>query len=123
MLLDSNIIIYASQPEFLTLRDFLSGKVIATSVICKIETLGYSKLEPIQKTFLENFFDSIRVVPLTNEISEKAIRLRQVHAMSLGDSIIAATALIEEMELVTRNISDFKMIKGLKLFNPLKIKN
>ena len=38
--------------------------------------------------------------------------------MTLGDSIIAATALRFDMPLVTRNTSDFLHITGLHLINP-----
>ena len=39
--------------------------------------------------------------------------------MSLGDSIIAATALCHRLRLATNNTADFKGIPGLELFNPL----
>ena len=40
--------------------------------------------------------------------------------MSIGDSIIAATALINDRTLFTRNTKDFKHIDGLKVKNPIK---
>lgn len=40
--------------------------------------------------------------------------------MSLGDSIIAATALYYNFPLVTNNEDDFSNIPGLQIFNPLK---
>ena len=122
MLLDSNIIIYLSQPQYTDLRLYFADKTIQTSIICKIESLGYSKLDASQKKFLENFFHSIRIVLLSEAISDKAIQLRQEFPVSLGDSIVAATCLVEKLDLVTRNISDFAMIKGLKLIDPFKIK-
>ncbi len=39
--------------------------------------------------------------------------------MSLGDAIIAATALEHYQTLVTRNIKDFDWIEGLKVIDPL----
>jgi len=36
----------------------------------------------------------------------------------LLDAVITATALVENMILVTRNIDDFKNIANLKLLNP-----
>jgi len=39
--------------------------------------------------------------------------------MSLGDSIIAATSLVFNAELYTRNISDFKHISDIKVLNPI----
>jgi predicted nucleic acid-binding protein len=38
----------------------------------------------------------------------------------LGDSIIGATALFYDIELVTHNFDDFKSIKALRLHDPVK---
>jgi len=48
-----------------------------------------------------------------------AIQFRQQQSMSLGDAIIAATALEHHQTLATRNIKDFDWIDGLKVINPL----
>lgn len=37
--------------------------------------------------------------------------------MTLGDSIIAATALVNKLELVTANTKDFDWISDLKVVN------
>ena len=50
--------------------------------------------------------------------SDAVITLRQQKKMSLGDAIIAATALTHALPLVTRNVQDFRHIAGLKLINP-----
>ena len=38
--------------------------------------------------------------------------------MSLGDAIIAGTAVVYDLTVVTRNIDDFRWISDLKLLNP-----
>jgi predicted nucleic acid-binding protein len=40
--------------------------------------------------------------------------------MSLGDALIAATALVHDLTLVTRNVEDFQWIQGLLLLNPFE---
>lgn len=45
MLLDSNIIIYAAQPQHAGLRQLIAERSPAVSVISQIEVLGYSRLE------------------------------------------------------------------------------
>jgi hypothetical protein len=39
----------------------------------------------------------------------------------LPDTIIAATAILYDLELVSRNTKDFKNIKGLSLINPFEV--
>ncbi len=38
--------------------------------------------------------------------------------MTLGDALVAATALAHGLTLVTRNVDAFKWIAGLALLNP-----
>jgi len=38
----------------------------------------------------------------------------------LPDAIIAATTIENELTLITRNIVDFKNIKGIKVLDPYK---
>jgi predicted nucleic acid-binding protein len=41
--------------------------------------------------------------------------------MSLGDAIVAGTALAHQLELVTRNVGDFSWIQGLSLIDPVEM--
>ena len=45
--------------------------------------------------------------------------LRQKHSLSVGDAIIAATAVAYNAAIYTRNIKDFVKIKGIKCLNPI----
>ncbi|WP_200837049.1 PIN domain-containing protein [Dyadobacter sp. 3J3] len=54
---------------------------------------------------------------MSNEIVDKTIDLRKKSRIKLPDAIVAATAIIYNYTLITRNISDFKNIKGLTLIN------
>lgn len=40
--------------------------------------------------------------------------------MSLGDALVAGTALAYELTLITRNVDDFSRIEGLSILNPLR---
>lgn len=53
------------------------------------------------------------------EIANKAIELRRKKNIKLADAVIAATALLNNLKLATRNIADFKAIEGIELINPL----
>jgi toxin FitB len=119
MLLDSNIIIIASK---LTNIDLLN-KLRATdndykaSIITQIEVVGYHQLKSSEKLFFENFFKSILVLPINENVARKAIEMRQKRAISLADCLIAATAILNDEVLLTDNVKDYARIKELKVLS------
>ena len=119
MLLDSNIVIYATQPEHAALRELIAKHSPAVSIITLIEVLGFPRLQQDERAHLEEFFHAAEVLPLSNEVAHEAVRLRQRRRMSLGDSIVAGTALVHGRTLVTRNTDDFRWISDLPLLDPL----
>ena len=118
MLIDSNIIIYASQAQHVQLRQFISEHAPAVSVVSYVEVLGYHKLSETERQHFEAFFRAAPLLHLSSDCLEQAVKLRQVRKMTLGDALIAATALVYRRALVTRNAKDFAWIPGLKLLNP-----
>jgi len=119
MLLDSNLIIYAARSEHEALRDFIARQVPYVSVISKVETLGYHELSAHEKRFLEEFFNAADVLPVSQSAIAEAIRLRQQRRMSLGDALIAGTALTHGLSLATHNTDDFAWVKELDIIDPL----
>ncbi|HEU0301145.1 MAG TPA: type II toxin-antitoxin system VapC family toxin [Longimicrobium sp.] len=91
----------------------------AVSLISFVESLDFPAISIAERNALEGFFAAMDVLPVTDLVAREAVRLRQQRKMSLGDSIIAATALVHGLTLVTRNVADFQWISGLKLLNPL----
>ena len=88
------------------------------SVVVKIEVLGYNDL-PTKIKQLEAFLNLAVVFPLDDDVTAKTIYLRRTYKkFKLGDAIIAATALVYNFALVTRNTKDFKNIEGLEVINP-----
>ena len=119
MLLDSNSIIYSIKQEFTKLRQLRAKNSPAVSAISYVEVLGYHQLtESDEQDFVE-FFDTARMIPVSQAILEQAVKLRQERKMSLGDSIIAATAIVNNLTLITANVADFKWIPNIKLLDPL----
>jgi predicted nucleic acid-binding protein len=119
MLIDSNIIIYASKPEGSKLRSFLDTFPRFVSVISYIESFGYRDLTEEENLQLVRIFRRTRILALTDAIAQQAVTLRQQRRMGLGDAIIAATALVHNLTLVTHNTEDFRQIAGLELLDPL----
>ena len=57
---------------------------------------------------------------MDDNITSKAIELKRRVKIKLADAVIAATALLNNLKLVTKNVDDFKGIEGLELENPFK---
>ena len=119
MLVDSNTLIYALLPDHSHVMEWLADQLPTISVISKIETLGYHRLTDEHKAGLLSFFSCLTIQYPSLQTYEIAIDLRQQKKISLGDSLIAATAIEHGLTLATRNTADFSWINNLRLFDPL----
>jgi predicted nucleic acid-binding protein len=94
---------------------------LLVSVIVKIEVLGFndadSKLEAMEK-----FLNRGTLLPLDELVTKQTILLRRKYRkLKLGDAIIAATAIVHNLTLISHNTKDFVNIEGLKLLDPYKL--
>ncbi|MFN3405822.1 MAG: type II toxin-antitoxin system VapC family toxin [Cytophagaceae bacterium] len=87
------------------------------SVISKIEVLGFNAPDEYLKV-LKDFFNDVLVLDMNSEVVEQTIALRRSLKIKTPDAIIAATAIVYQLSLVTRNTDDFKNIPGLTVINP-----
>lgn len=118
-LFDSNLVIYSVSNQYKQLRPLLAEADAYVSAITKVEALGYHKLPVDDKEYFETLFAAINIVPVDATVVDLAIDLRQQKKMSLGDCLIAATALLNKSDLYTNNTADFTHISGLTVVNPL----
>lgn len=118
IILDSNIVIYSIEPEYQHLRDVLREYDMHVSEISKLEVLGYSGLTDEEELNFHFFTHFTTVLPIETSIIQQAIKLRKTKKMSLGDAIIAGTALTHQLPILTRNDKDFTWINGLEIINP-----
>ncbi|MGF1925766.1 MAG: type II toxin-antitoxin system VapC family toxin [Bacteroidia bacterium] len=91
---------------------------INLSIISKIELLAWKEASQEQIDIIESFLDTTTILGLSESVARKTIEIRKTHRVKLPDAIIAATAMTNDLALVTRNVSDFKSINGLQLINP-----
>ncbi|MEH2241643.1 type II toxin-antitoxin system VapC family toxin [Nostoc sp.] len=120
MLLDSNIIIYSAQSENAKLRELIAEYAPAVSALSYLEVLGYHLLKEEQRQYFEDFFQVAQVLPISQDVLNQAVILRQQKRMTLGDAIIAGTALVYGLTLITRNTDDFRWITQVRLWNPFE---
>lgn len=115
--LDTNVIIYLGNGVLPA--DIGKHEPMHYASISAIELLGYPDIRAAEELRLKELLSVLLEIPLSQPIIETAVQLRQLNKMSVGDAIIAATALTQGCELWTANTDDFRHIEKLKLFNPL----
>jgi len=120
ILADSNLIIYAASGKYPSLIEWFAENKPVVSAVTLVEVLGYHKLKAEEKDVLENLFAELSVIYPSAEVFQKAIELRQQRNVSLGDALIAATAIFHNLTLAAHNISDFDWVEELSLMDPLE---
>ena len=83
-----------------------------------MEFLGWEKHTEEGFEKAREFISFANVISLSNEIGDLTIDVRRESKIKLPDAVIAATALNNNLILVTRNDKDFKDVKKLKVYNP-----
>jgi predicted nucleic acid-binding protein len=124
-LLDSNTVIdyigglYSGKAK--QWLDQLIDEEINVSVITKIEVLSFDPDKDDNYPILVEFFEASTIFELSDEIVNKTILIRQKQKIKLPDAVIASTALVNGLILVSRNTKDFKNISDLETINPYDI--
>lgn len=68
---------------------------------------------------IKDFLAFANLFYIDDAIADKAIFLRKTYKkLKLGDALIAATALVHDFVIITRNTKDFQNIEGLEYINP-----
>jgi predicted nucleic acid-binding protein len=92
------------------------------SIITLIEVLSKKEMPELEVTKYRAFANaSIIYTDISNDIAEQTISIRKQHGLKTPDAIIAATALANNLVLISRNEKDFRKIHNLKLINPWKL--
>jgi predicted nucleic acid-binding protein len=120
---DTNTAIYYLQQQFSAtaekfMDDLVKEEQTVISAITEIELLCWKAATKKDSEVLQNFINDTLVIELEQPIKLKTADIRKVYRIKLPDAIIAATALVYDLTLLSRNTSDFKNINGIKVLNP-----
>ncbi|MEW6233573.1 MAG: type II toxin-antitoxin system VapC family toxin [Chloroflexota bacterium] len=106
----------------------LPGSLFLSAItILELErgVLLVERRDPAQGALLRTWMDGHvlpafagRVLPVDTAVAQCCARLHIPDPRSDRDAIIAATAIVHGMTVVTRNVADFDRISNLKVFNP-----
>ncbi|HZH33707.1 MAG TPA: type II toxin-antitoxin system VapC family toxin [Pyrinomonadaceae bacterium] len=119
-LVDANIFIAIFKGDG-KLKSFIEKLDCALDTVVYVELIqGAKNKSEVQK--IEKYLTRFELIHFDETISKKSIELvlaySKSHNLMLGDAIIAATCLENDLTLITFNIKDFRFIKGLKILQP-----
>ncbi len=100
--------------------DFLENVIDASaniSVITEIEALSWTSADKNQEKIVSDFIGDSNVFYLTDDIVKLCVRIRRSRRIKIPDAIIAATAIIADLTLLTSD-KGFHRIDKLKIVDP-----
>jgi predicted nucleic acid-binding protein len=116
-LIDTNVLIDAQMNRLPKKGlDFLKeviNKNFIISFITQIEYLGYKNVSKASEAFIS----LADVLEIDKQIIQICIDIRKNYKIKVPDAIIAATAIAQDLILVTRNEEDFANLQGLQFIN------
>lgn len=97
-----------------------SEKKIGITAIVEMELLVGCR-NNAERVALDRFLRPFTKIPVDEMISQEAVdlvrRYRLSHGLLIADALIAATALVKELPLLTKNQKHFRVLPGLKLLS------
>ncbi|MGI8786204.1 MAG: PIN domain-containing protein [Pyrinomonadaceae bacterium] len=101
--------------------NFVENLEAVIDLIVYIECLQGSKSNQEKRT-VKKVLDNFPLLPITSKISRRAVELIDTysnsHGLLLADALIAATALENDLTILTYNVNDFRFIQDLKWEKP-----
>lgn len=118
-LVDSNIIIYhLNQEPIATTFLRANQRQIAISQVTFVEVLSFPFSEEVEKD-VRALLSAFKILDVTGSIANQAIENRRQKKIKIPDNIIASTAMVHDLILVTRNVKDFVTL-DVDVLNPFE---
>lgn len=120
ILCDTNILIefYKNNTAIIQELRQVGSQNLAISIITKTE-LYYGAINKAELLKIQKHLDLLHNFPLDNQVSIQFIQLMEryslSHKLTIPDALIAATALVNNVNLYTLNVKNFSFIEGINL--------
>jgi predicted nucleic acid-binding protein len=100
------------------LQNLQTSSNLAISAVTQMELIvGCTNKADLRK--IENFLQQFSIIKIDQDISDRSVELlkfyRLSHGLLIADSLIAATAVVWDYPLATKNQRDYKFIQELNL--------
>lgn len=116
---DTNILIYHANGDKEVI-EFLEEQVkrdafLFLPAIVVVEFFSFPALTPEAEHAFASLLNYFSIISLDYPLAREAASLRREFQLKLGDAIIAACAMSKKAPLVTRNVRDFRKVRGLEV--------
>lgn len=120
MLLDTNVLIYHLKNSLTAeFTEQLALTIVAQqgyiSVITRIEMLAWKGHTALSLQQTSGLIAQLPELGINEAVITQTIHVRKVHGLKLPDAVIAATALVHGLQLVTANVVDFQRVERLAM--------
>jgi predicted nucleic acid-binding protein len=120
-IIDTDILIDTSRSKSEAidyLQNLQASSSLAISAVTQMELIvGCTNKADLRK--IENFLQQFSIIKIDQDISDRSVELlkfyRLSHGLLIADSLIAATAIVWDYPLATKNQRDYKFIQELNL--------
>ena len=109
-LADTNAILYLLNGNS-CMKQYVNSNFLV-SIISEMELLGYSSISQEESDIIRNVLSLCKIENISTDIKEKTIELRKIYKIKLPDAIIASTAIINSVPLLSAD-TIFSKIPGL----------
>jgi predicted nucleic acid-binding protein len=100
------------------LQNYSQTSTLAVSVVTQMELIVGCRNKTEQQN-LAKFLKQFQILEINEQISDRAVKLleryRLSHGLLIADSLIAATAIENNEDFISKNQKDFRFIPNLKL--------
>jgi predicted nucleic acid-binding protein len=103
--------------------DFIADVIDQTpkiSVITEIEALSWVNPDKSKELIISEFIQDADILALTPAIVARCVAIRRSRKIKTPDAIIAATAIVHNLILITSD-NDFNKIEGLQIIDLISI--
>lgn len=98
---------------------------VVTIMELEVGVLRAERVDAVRGAHLRRWLDHVlpssfgdRILPVDDMVARRAATFHVPHPAPTGDSLIAATALVHGLTVVTRNVRDFERFHGVRVLNP-----
>jgi predicted nucleic acid-binding protein len=109
LVLDTNVALFLLRGDN-SAADAIFGQRVVISFITYMELLSKPGMTRAETKQVTAFVNEWPMIELDARILEEAIRLRKTYRLKIPDAIVAATALTQQIPLLTAD-TDFERIK------------